>query len=127
MTIDYDIKKHQKIVKKYGTMKINNGFTVGEVKITRCKLKLSVMNPNIIKGCEVDVIYKGTIDKFGKCMGPRQEITDNKWFSKWGSTVRRNRGFRTAMSKHVLSYLRFLGVDIQYSFNFNIKKITWNE
>lgn len=130
MTIDYDIKKHQKIVKKYGTIRVNDGFTLGEITITRCKLTLSTLNPHNIKRCEVDVIYKGTLQHWGRCMGPSRQllVPEEGWKCfRWGSKVRRNRAFRSNMRNSLIRHLRFFGVDLSYSFDFDIKKIVWDE
>lgn len=124
----YDIVRHQKIVKRYGTINFNSKTCVGELKITRCVIKSISPITGDVRNCEIDVIYKGTINDWGRWMGPTREVSlDSRYTRHWMSTIRRNREFRRQVRDEVISYLKYLGVYIPYKHNLTIRKIVWKE
>ena len=122
----YDIKRHQKIVKKHGTIHCNDSSCVGELKITRCKIELSPISGNV-RRCEIDIIYKGMINNWGKWMGPKREINhqSSSYPRTWMTTIQRNKEFRRMVRNEVMTYLKYLGVYMPYYNNLYIKKIVW--
>jgi hypothetical protein len=128
--MEYTINRHQKLVKKYGTIDLKDEYAVGELKITRCKISISSIT-GIIHRCELDVEYSGVINNWGKWMGPKRQVDTNNtvrgYGRSWYSTIQRNKEFRRMVRNEVKSYLKYLGVDIQYLHNLTIKKITWKE
>jgi len=124
----YDIKRHQKLVKKHGTFNLNDECAVGELKITRCKLKISPISGDV-RLSEIDIIYKGRINDWGKWMGPIREINHatTRYPRTWMSTIKRNRQFRRMVRNGVISYLKYLGVYIPYQHNLHINKIVWKD
>jgi len=128
--MEYNIKRHQKLVKKHGTRKLNDEYAVGELKITRCKLYTSSITGAITR-CELDVEYSGMINNWGAWMGPKRQVDINNtirgYGRTWYSTIQRNKEFRRMVRHEVLSYLKYLGVDILYLHNLSIKKIVWKD
>jgi hypothetical protein len=126
----YDIKRHQKLVKKHGTFNLNDEYAVGELKITRCKLKISPISGDV-RLSEIDIIYKGRINQWGRWMGPKRQVDINNtmrgYGSTWRSTIHRNKEFRRMVRSGVISYLKYLGVYIPYQHNLHINKIVWKD
>ena len=122
-----DIKRQQKIVKKYGTIKFNDAYAVGELKITRSNIHFSPITGNATN-CEIDVVYNGTINQWGRWMGPVREVNGASIYGRgWSSTIQRNKHFRRMVRLGIMDYLKYLGVYIPYQHNLTIKKIVWKE
>lgn len=127
METTYDIKRIQKIIKKYGTIKVSWGQHVGgEIKIKRVKI-LSIGGWD---ECEVDIEYTGTISQFGYIMGPTRQIhlpgNTSSYTRTWGSNLRRNRHVRRELRSYIVGRLKYFGLDVSV-YNLIIKKITWDK
>ena len=120
------------MIKKYCKIKLGEGNdkTMGTIEITRCKISESrIYNETMRTRCEVDIIYKGTLGRFGRKMGPVREICNenNRWLSKWPSKIMRNRVVRSELSNDIISRLKYFGVYVEYKHLITIKKIVWDE
>ena len=120
------------IIKKYCKIKVGEGNdkTMGTIEITRCKISDFTTYDNSSRSkCEVDIIYRGTIVRFGRKMGPVREICNenSRWLSKWPSKIMRNRVVRSELSNDIKDRLKYFGVYVEYKHLITIKKIVWEE
>ena len=121
--------KQTKLIKRKFNLQIEDGNTKGVVTITRIKvMERSSYNGRPYTHCEVDIIYRGTINRWGTKMGPiRGEKEGYTYKPTWGSKIFRNKTVRSEVSNEMIGLLKYFGVDITYKYNFTIKKIVWDE
>ena len=125
-------KTYNKIIMKYCKsimVGVGEDNTMGEIEITRCKvIETKVYNDTVRTSCEVDIIYRGTLNKWGRKMGPVNQVmrSDDRWLSKWPSKIMRNRAVRSELSRVIMDRLKYFGVFIEYKHMITIKKIVWD-
>ena len=95
----------------------------GTIRITRTKT-YNTYTPQ----CEVDIVFTGTINQYGRTMGPVREMNARVGYGRaWRSTIQRNGVVRRSLKGHILNYLKYFGIDIPYEYNIHIKKIVWDK
>ena len=124
-------KQYYKLIKKYGVIKVNNGYTQGVIKITRVSVSPRY-SWSSSDNCEIDIEYCGTLEDIISKMGPEREIKPDRpdgsfvYRRRWYSKISRNKCVRSRLSSDIRSRLAYLGLDIRYSHQLKIKKVIWN-
>ena len=134
----YDMSNTQSRRKLYKSIKglfnltIDERYTVGVVKISRIKVMdvKSWRSDDIVKQTvEMDVIYTGTINEWGRMMGPSSEVrhdnNERRWLSRWRSSIHRNTTVRREIRKEIMTHLKYFGIHCEYTSDLKIKKIVW--
>lgn len=119
-----DRKRQQKIIKKNGIIKVcQAGGTEGVIKLTRVKLSTVFGDRD---QCEVDIVYSGTIDWWGRTMGPYKIAEPYRHCElRWSGVIERNAKVRRELCYDIINHLYYFGVDILWSKYLIIKKIKW--
>lgn len=122
-------KDIQKLIKKKFHLKIDRYNTKGVVTINRIKVQeWKGYAEKLYCTCEVDITYKGTVNRWGTKMGPVKGISPySPYCTYWGSKVSRNKSLRSEVSVEIKDLLRYFGIDVVYRHNLKIMKITWDE
>lgn len=121
--------KENKFIKRKFNLNIEDGNTKGVVTITRIKVtEYKTYDNRLYTTCDVDIKYKGTINRWGTKMGPfRGEKEGSTYKPTWGSKIFRNKSVRSEVSYKMVNLLKYFGIDVIYKHNLKIKKIVWDE